>query len=161
MKILRLLYFVLMVAVLHACSSPGSEEPTSFSSADTAKLAQIIDIRTFKPTKVNFKYTYIANTANSQRFGVPGPSYSRLEAVLDFDAATFEKIAEGYKSAAYISPNLDKKDFSFDWLDADVRNELDKIDSTYKPAPDLLFGSDKNGGLWLLDKKILLIKFSN
>jgi hypothetical protein len=161
MKILRPLYFVLIVATLHACTSPGSEEPTSFSSADTAKLAQIIDIRTFKPTKVNFKYTYIANAGNNQRFGVPGPSYSRLEAVMDFDAATFDKIITGYKSATYTSPNLDKKDFAFDWLDADVKNALDKTDSTYKGSPDFLFGSDKNGGLWLLDKKILLIKFSN
>lgn len=161
MKILRPLYFVLVIAILQACVSSGSDEPTSFSSADTAKLAQIIDIRTFKPTKANFKYTYIANAGNSQRFGVPGPSYSRLEAVLDFDAATFDKIVAGYKSTAYTSPNFDKKDFAFDWLDSDVRNELDKTDSAYKGSPDFLFGSDKNGGLWLLDKKILLVKFSN
>ena len=81
--------------------------------------------------------------------------------MLDFDAATFDKIAAGYKSAAYPSPNFDKKDFTFDWLDSDIRNELDKTDSAYKGSPDFLFGSDKNGGLWLLDKKILLIKFSN
>jgi len=161
MKILRLFYFVLIVATMHACTSPGNEEPTSFSSADTAKLSQIIDIRTFKPTRVNFKYTYISNAANSQRFSVPGPSYSRLEALLDFDADTFDKIVTGYRSAAYTAPSMDKKDFAFDWLDAAVRSELDKTDSTYKGSPDFLFGSDKNGGLWLLDKKILLVKYSN
>src|SRR3569623_428551 len=130
MKILRPLYFVLIIATLHACTSTGgSEEPTSFSSADTAKLAQIIDIRTFKPTKVNFKYTYISNNSNSQRFSVPGPSFSRLEAVLDFDADTFDKIVNGYKSVAYTSPNINKKDIALDWLSEEVKNEQDNTDT--------------------------------
>ncbi len=63
--------------------------------------------------------------------------------------------------AGVIKANFDKREFAFDWLDDDIKKEVNKADTSYKGSPDYLFGSKYNGGIWFTDKKILVLKLSD
>jgi hypothetical protein len=130
-------------------------------STDTSKLSKLIDIDTYKPTSVKFKYVVIDNSGQNQRLSVPGPSDNYLEGILYFDTVTFKNLKATYFHVDYLSPNFDKTDFKFDWLDDDIKNELIKSDTNYHGHPDFSFGLGHSGKLWLLDNKLLLIKSIN
>lgn len=130
-------------------------------STDTAKLSKLIDISMYKPIHAKFKYIFIDNSAQDKRLSVPGPSDSYLQAVLYFDDATFNQLKTKYFSADYPSPNFNKQDFNFDWLDLDVRKELLQSDTNYHGHPDYSLGLGVKGKLWFLDNKILLTKLTD
>jgi hypothetical protein len=125
-------------------------------STDTAKLSRLVDIATFKPTHAKFKYIFIDNSGQNERLTVPGPSDSYLQAILYFDTVTFNQLKTKYFSADYSSPNYDRQDFNFDWLDPDIRKELLQQDTSYHGHPDYFLGLGVKGKLWLLDNKLLL-----
>ena len=127
-------------------------------SSDTSKLSRLIDIANFKPTHAKFKYVFIDNSGQNERLSVPGPSDSYLQAVLYFDTDTFNQLKTKYFSADYSSPNYERQDFNFDWLDQAVRKELLESDTSYHGHPDYFLGLGVKGRLWLLDDKLLLIK---
>lgn len=133
---------------------------TTFSS-DTSKLSKFIDIATYKPTHAKFKYIFIDNSGQDKRLNVPGPSDSYLQVVLYFDTTTFNQLKTKYFSADYSSPNYDRQEFNFDWLDQDVRKELLSSDTSYHGHPDYFLGLGAKGKLWLLDNKLLLVKSAN
>ena len=87
----------------------------------TSKLSKIIDLVTYKPTQVKFKYVFIDNSGQNERLSVPGPSDSYLQAVLYFDTATYRQFKTKYFYADYVSPNYDRQNFNFDWLDTTTR----------------------------------------
>jgi hypothetical protein len=118
-------------------------------------LARLINLTTFKPVHVKFKYVFIDNSAQNQRLSVPGPSDSYLQAILYFDSATFKTWKAKYFSTDYPSPGFDKQGFNFDWLNDSVKAELLKSDTDYHGHPDYFFGANK---LWMLDNKLLLLK---
>jgi hypothetical protein len=130
-------------------------------STDTSKLSKIIDINIFKPTKAKFKYIFIDNSGQNERLPVPGPSDNYLEAVLYFDTVTFKTLKTKYFSENYHSPNLDKRNFNFEWLDKDIKIELMKSDANYQGHPDFFLGLGQLGKLWLLENKLLLTKSTN
>jgi hypothetical protein len=134
-----------------------NNQHTTFTT-DTAKLSKLIDIRTFKPTHVKFRYIFIDNSGRNERVGIPGPSDSYLEAVLYFDTTTFRSLKTNYFNADYESPGYERKSFSFEWLDTIVRKELLLSDTSYHGHPDYFLGLGVKGKLWLLDNKILLLK---
>lgn len=127
-------------------------------SADSSKLSRIINIHSYRPTQVKFKYSFIDNSGNNDRLSVPGPLDNYLEAVMYFDTITFKALKAKYFEADYPSPNFDKLSFNFDWLDNDTKNELMKSDTNYQGHPDFFFGLGHSGKLWLLNNKLLLIK---
>lgn len=130
-------------------------------SSDTSKLSKLINIASFKPTHAKFKYVFIDNSGQNKRMSVPGPSDSYLQAVLYFDTTTFNQLRTKYFSADYSSPNYDRQDFNFDWLDPKVRKELMQSDTSYHGHPDYFLGLGVKGKLWLLDNKLLLTKTTN
>ena len=130
-------------------------------SADTSKLAKLIDISIYKPIQVKFKYTFIDNSGKNERSSVPGPSDSYLEAILYFDSAAFKDLKIKYFNADYLLPGFDKQNFNFEWLDSNTRAALLKSDTSYHGHPDYFFGLGPKGRLWLLDNKILLTKATN
>ena len=89
---------------------------------------------------------------------VPGPSDSYLHAVLYFDSVTFNQLKAMYFNADYVSPDYNKQEFNFDWLDQEVKEELLNSDADYHGHPDYFLGSGVNGKLWLLKNKLLLKK---
>lgn len=130
-------------------------------STDIEKLAKLIDIKTYKPTKVKFKYTLIDNSVQNERITVPGPSDIDLQAILYFDSTTFKKLKTTFFNTDYQAPNYIKQSFDFDWLDKDIKVELFASDTIYHGHPDYFFGLGQSGKLWLLDSKLLLIKSTN
>ena len=134
----------------------GNESTTL--STDTSKLSKLIDITTYRPRHAKFKYLFIDNSGQDKRLSVPGPSDSYLQAVLYFDTATFNQLKTKYFSADYLSPDYDRQEFNFEWLDQDVRKELLESDTSYHGHPDYFLGLGVKGKLWLLDNKLLLKK---
>lgn len=125
-------------------------------SRDTAKLSKLIDLRVYKPTAVEFHYTYIDNSAENDRLSIPGPSDSYLQAILYFDSLTYSKLLKVCNNPAPGSATIGrsaKNDFAFDWLSADVKEELLKSDSSYHHYTCAPFNT---ATLWFLDKKVLL-----
>ena len=158
---------LLTLFVFCACTGPGSKNDTSTVtsgnssttiSTDSAALSKIIDLTAFRPARIKFKYTFIDNSGQGQRLSVPGPSDSQLEALLVFDSASFEKLAQKYSGVDYAPPAFSKMNFNFDWLDAATRTELLQSDSNYHGHPDLVFTAGPQTRLWLLKNKVLLIK---
>jgi hypothetical protein len=135
---------------------------TTTLSSDTAKLAKLLNLKKYKPYHIKFQYTFIDNSGGGERLSVPGPSDFKLEAILYFDTATFASIMDLYKQAGWNAPNYNKEEFNFNWLDDSVKTELLKSEATYHGHIDLLFTepNDPNSHIWILDKKILLHKFS-
>ena len=129
--------------------------------SDTAQLSKLIDMSTYRPTHVQFQYTSIDNSGKNERLTVPGPSDSYLQAVLYFDAATFRKFQAIYFNVDYLSPNYNKQEFNFNWLDSATRKELLQSDTNYHGHPDYFLGSGQKGKLWFLHNKVLLIKNTN
>lgn len=130
---------------------------TTFSS-DMNKLSKLLDFKKYKPEKVKFRYTFIDNSGG--RTSVPGPSDYSLQAVLYFDSLTFEEFHEFDRSADYPSPNFDKEEFKFDWLNKSILSEIDHSQENYHGHPDFFFGT-RNGKCWYLDRKILISYFTN
>jgi hypothetical protein len=127
-------------------------------STDTAKLSKLIDITSIKPTHAKFKYIFIDNSGQNERLTIPGPSDSYLQAVLYFDTSTFNQIRTKYFKADYPSPNYNRQDFNFEWLDPNTREELLKSDTFYHGHPDYFLGLGVKGKMWFLNNKILLTK---
>ncbi len=126
---------------------------TVIFSTDIDKLGKILDFKTYKPSKVKFKYTYIDNSGGNQRVSVPGPSDSFLEAILYFDSATFGKMQD---YAHNNSSDCNKEIFKFSWLDKTIAEELNSSVSDCRGHSDLFFGTS-TGKAWYLDNKILFI----
>jgi hypothetical protein len=127
-------------------------------STDTSKLSKLIDIISYKPTHAKFKYIFIDNSGQNERLTVPGPSDSYLQAILYFDTITFTQIRTNYFNADYSSPNYNKQDFKFEWLDTNTIEELLKSDTSYHGHPDYFLGLGVKGKIWFLNNKILLTK---
>ncbi len=167
MKIVPLLTLILF---LYSCEQPSNKEDkdtitkkniSTTLSTDTSILSKLIDITNHKPTKAKFKYVFIDNSGQDDRITVPGPSDSRLEAILYLDSTTIEAIRCKYNIASYTA-NYEKMRFNFEWLDKSIKDELSKNDTTYKhDLPDNFFGTGQSGRLWLLNNKVLLIKSTN
>jgi hypothetical protein len=135
---------------------------TTTLSSDSAKLAKILNFKRYKPYRVKFQYTFIDNSGGGKRLSVPGPSDFKLEAILYFDAATFASIMDSYSQADWNAPNYNKEEFNFNWLEAAEKTALLKSDSSYHGHIDLFFTepNDPNSHTWILNKKILLHRFS-
>lgn len=102
------------------------------TSTDTAKLSQLIDITTYKPTHAKFKYTFINNSGQNERLSVPGPSDSYLEAALYFDSITYKQIHAQYDtSGLLILKKLKGKYLASECLDSDSRELLLNSDAEY------------------------------
>lgn len=127
-------------------------------STDTSKLSKIIDLATYKPTHVKFRYIFIDNSGKNERLSVPGPSDNYLQAVLYFDTATYRQLRTKFFYIDYSSPNYARQDFNFEWLDTTIRNELLQSDTSYHGHPDFFLGSGVKGKLWFLDNRVLLTK---
>jgi hypothetical protein len=123
------------------------------------QLGKRLDFKTYKPVRVKYTYKFIDNSGSKERLTVPGPSDYSLEAVLYFDSLTFEKFLEFDRHADYPSPNFNKSEFRFSWLDNDVLTELENSDTSYHGHPDFFFGS--GGKAWYLHRKILICKSTN
>ncbi len=127
-------------------------------STDTAKLSKLIDLTVYKPTRVKFKFVFIDNSGQNERLSIPGPSDSYLEAAIYYDSISFKRLRAKYFNVDYPSPNFDRQEFNFEWLDKITREELSKTDTSYHGHPDFLFDLGVKGKLWFLHDKILLTK---
>ena len=135
---------------------------TTIISSDTSKLNGILNFKNFTPYSVKFQYSYIDNSGEENRT-IPGPSDFNLEAVLYFDSVTFSRLMDAYNSSDSVSSNYDKNEFNFNWLDSITRNELFNSNTIPKVYIDLFWSipNDRNCHIWMLNKKLLLHRFSN
>jgi len=130
---------------------------TTTISTDTSKLGRLIDLSTYTPTSVKFKYVLIDNSGQQQRISVPGPSDGNLEAVLYFDGTTFNRLSRDNLKLSTISKGK-KESYYFAWLDSNIKSELDKTDSLQVDEPPTFFMANGlvKGGYFMLHNKILL-----
>jgi len=163
---IKFLVFIVTL-LLFSCKEDGEKKRSQISSkdgttiihTDTASLSKFIDITTYKPTQVKFKLIFADTREKDDSSIAHEPSENSLQALLYFDSITFNKLRENYFYIDYTSPNYTKSDFNFTWLEKDIREELLKSDTNYYGHPDFFLG--KNGKLWLLHNKILLVKITN
>lgn len=129
---------------------------TTFSS-DLNQLGKLINIKRYRPTKVKFKHVFIDNSGQDSRLSVPGPSDSYLEAVLYFDTSTFHRLLNDNMLLSTISTNH-KTEYQFDWLDNEIKSEIEKMDVKRNDCAPTFFvsGGLRNGGYFMLDNKVLL-----
>lgn len=127
-------------------------------SRDTARLAKLINLGSYKPTAAEFHYIYIDNSGGDDFLSTPGPSDSYLQAVLYFDSATYSRLVKVCNDPSAGSPTAERykrEDFIFTWLTPAILNELLTSDSSHHHYTCEPF---RHTTLWLLDKKILLRK---
>lgn len=132
---------------------------TTTISTDIEQLSKLLDFKIHKPIRVKYKYVLIDNSGQHERLTVPGPSDYSLQALLYFDSLTMEKFHDFDRYADYPSPNYDKSEFKFDWLDKDILTELENSNPNYHGHPDFFFKS--RGKAWYLYRKILISKWTN
>ncbi len=129
---------------------------TQTISTDINLLGKLLDLTTYKPIEVKFKFTFIDNSAQNDRISVPGPSDYYLEAILYFDSLTFVKIKDFEKNLEWMEQNYKKEEFNFEWLSNDLQNQLMNSNLDYHGHPDFFFGSGVNRKCWYLENKILI-----
>jgi hypothetical protein len=180
LKLYRLTLIGLIAsATLASCSDPDQTTSKTISNSSSSKdsvkivgnttstisteinlLIKLLDFSVYKPTSVKFKYSVIDNSGQNQRLSTPGPSDWTLQALLCFDSLTFSKITTITKNTDYQDPNYNKQEFRFDWLDKQTLDELNSTKENYHGTPDFFFAST-NSKAWYLNKKILIIKWTN
>lgn len=147
---------VALAFLLTACGGAESEKPstepntkqTSVAlakvaiSEDTAKLAQVLDLKKYPPERAVFKWN--------------GKDKEGLEALLVYDEKTFGDILTAYMDAGFPKGNYSRDQFNFQWLDSARVEELNFSKPDYVGNPDIFLGTDGKGMLWFLDKKLLL-----
>lgn len=123
-------------------------------SENINQLEKILDFSIYRPEKVKYKYIFMDNSGKNQRLTVPGPSDYYLEALLEFDSITFNKMNDFEREEQFHN----KEEFNFEWLSKSLKKELNNSPSNYKGHPDFFFKSGINGKAWYLykSKKILL-----
>lgn len=159
-----ILGLIIALSFFSSCENQVPEKNNNISeliSTDTAKLSKYIYINKFKPLKAKFKYIYFDNSASEQRMSVPGPSDGRIEGILYFDDATFDSILTVYDKQEWTMYDIQKQYFNFEWLDKDVKEELEKTELEKAYMPDYFFTRSELGHCLLMDKKILFFKYSN
>ena len=155
---IRLVYYIALTITLISCTQ--SQSNYTFFSTDPTKLGQVINLKEYKPTKVKFKYVAL-DSSNDGRTSVPGPSDYRVEAVLYFDSLTFDKLLRKYSFSGIMPPKHERVYFTFEWLDNNIKNEINLAKKDYFGVTGFSFDSSGNSSIMFLDKKLLLIKFSN
>lgn len=130
-----------------ACSSKTRSADQKVSdlaalSEDKVLLSTLIDLKVHTPTKVKFKK--------------PTDNDSTLQACLTFNDSGMNKVKEKLMLIRFADQHLKASDFDFQWLDQQLRRELEAMDSSYHGHPDFLFAS--GGKLWIMDHHILLKK---
>jgi hypothetical protein len=124
-------------------------------SKDINKLGKLINLENFRPEKVDFQHIYI-ETVNGNGSEEPKDDY--LQAVLYFDAPTFQRLQDNLQKMSTALRKHNRSQFEFPWLDDSLRNQLKNSEGKYYNGyMGDLFG-EKQAKLWLLDKKVLLYR---
>lgn len=127
-------------------------------STDSNELKKVLNFHFFRPSRVQFLLAEADSSSvmnNSPRM--------RLEAVLYFDTASFERIMYNYISSDMVYPEYSRAEFEFDWLDNNIQKELRYSPAHYSGHPDFFFTypADSNAHLWILENKILIHYYRN
>ncbi|MBO9620517.1 MAG: hypothetical protein J7539_15950 [Niabella sp.] len=150
---IKTIFYAGLLLAVAACTNPGKPKENKPSevtltkaglaiSEDTAKLAKLIDLRTYPPDAATFKWN--------------GTNTNGLEAVLFYDEKTYGAILNAYMNAGFPKGNYSKDQFDFPWLDSAQHAELQFSKPDYTGNPDIFLGTGGKGMLWFLDKKVLL-----
>lgn len=149
----RAFFCIGLITTITACTAPARKpenKPPGLTftkagmaiSEDTAKLAKLVDLKTYPPETATFKW----NGANT----------NGLEAVLFYDEKTYGAILTAYMNAGFPKGNYAKEQFDFPWLDSAQHAELQFSKPGYTGNPDIFLGTTGRGRLWFLNKKVLL-----
>lgn len=120
--------------------------PADSIAFDTARVASVIDLKTFRPERVVYQFKKEAAT----------DSLKKLHAILYYDEPVFIKILEKYMDQDFPKGDYQKNDFEFDWLNDTIQAELQLSKPDYRGNPDIFLGTEHKGQLWFLNKKVLL-----
>jgi len=152
-------YFMLLIAILGIIliliSCKNKIKSTQTVSHNKEILKQIIDIKTYKPKKISFKYNTIDYSVERGTISI-GNNKFYLEALLYFNTETFDKIKNILKNKDTYQFNTPKDEFNFDWLPKEIKNELLNTNH-YKIYNYKLFQKKANQKFLLLNHKVLLI----
>lgn len=154
----------MLLVVFAACRSqqpPLNDNKKVTVSTDIAELGKLLNLKTFPPEKVQFRNTVRDNSGGDDPLAIPGPSDSYLEAILYYNPETFRKLQAALDSSQSASAEYQEKDFEFDWLSQEIKEELSQSDTSYHGHDDPFFSRNSNSRLWLLKGKLLLYSYTD
>lgn len=118
--------FIIFICCTGKKTDKTLKEHTYSRSADS--LRAFINLNIYHPVNVLWKIT-TAGAANTERLTVPGPTDYKLEAFIQFDRETADKLKENSKSGTFYNSKLSVNDYWFKWLPKDLKLK-EKADSS-------------------------------
>ena len=147
----NLLIIILFLTII-GCSCSGSK-PEVTHGTDIMKIDGFLNFDQYKPEQVEYE---LSKTGD----GRLGPSDYTLEAMLDFDAATFAKLRSEYSSMDYPTQNSQLSTFDFKWLPKKLKEEIKQTDVS-NIAPGSIFTTNPNCSILFLNNKVLVYYWTN
>ncbi|HCS20907.1 MAG TPA: hypothetical protein DIW47_10185 [Bacteroidetes bacterium] len=128
-----------------SCANPSgkNQNPITITSTNKDSLGLLINLKTYTPKKVIYRFSLYDNSAKS-RLDISAPSDSYLEAILIYDSVP--EIA-GNRIDGDLYP------FEFDWLPNDFSGTYDK--EIFQSGIDSLFSRN---GRYALSKNAVFLK---
>lgn len=156
-----LVSFLCVCCICYACGNCGSKSHSATTSytMDTLiyakdsvlfrqdKIMQTLDLTAYKPDTVIYKLQQIDSGATKKTI---------VEAVLFYEEHTYADILTKYMDNDFPKGNYEKEAFNFEWLNENIRKELNFSKPDYHGNPDIFLNTDGKGKLWFLNKKILV-----
>ncbi len=123
---------------------------------DSAIAAHLLDLQTYKPLNVIAKYdgpnVALLKKDSTQKY--------KLEALLYYDEYNVGEILSKFMDADFPKANYSKEDFEFNWLDDDLKMEIESGDPKYTGSPDIFLGTNGKAKIWFVGRKVL-VKLEN
>ena len=150
---------IIALYFFYSCSrNPKKKIDTNQVYKDKVMLGKILDLKTFKPETVLFKYRPILNSIEGEQpWFLPAPKDYVLEAVLFFNPETIQKLKAEMQSKAKHTKNekSSKEIFIFSWLPDTLKKEILKSETLTEYPADVFFNTGTSEMIILKDKVVL------
>ena len=158
MNITKIITIVALGLLLMNCSGKTIDEDgfvTDFSR-NIDSLAKYTNIEKYKP--VNVMWKEVLHGGKSDRMTVPGPTDYKLEAYLQFDRSTADKLKNDYNINSDSNNIISIEEFWFEWLPKDMLFK-NKLDSSKIDTADPFFKSPLlNGNYIFINTNTILLE---
>ncbi|MDP2386221.1 MAG: hypothetical protein Q8M29_07605 [Bacteroidota bacterium] len=159
MAVIKIIIISLVCLVLGNCANEKHHSPESVNSfsRNIDTLKNYIDLKKYKPVNVMWKETRF-DTKNSGRTIIPGPTDYKLEAYLQFDRSTADKLKNDYNVNSDSNNVISIDELWFGWLPKDMLHK-DKLDSSKIDNADPFYKSPLlNGSYVFINANTILIE---
>lgn len=110
-------FFIVLTYCAGETRNKTLTENTYSRSVDS--LQPLINLKIYRPVNVLWKITS-AGASHAERVTVPGPTDYKLEAFMQFDRNTADKLKGNSKSETFHNGKISVNDYWFNWLPKDL-----------------------------------------